>query len=141
MVTVSILARFAARVVQDGECWRWTGYINKGGYGTLPNRDTSILAHRISYEYHVADIPDGLVLDHLCRNRWCVNPYHLEPVTQKVNTNRGDTGAVFREQTHCANGHEFNEQNTYHRRDSKGRECRTCQRDRTAKYRTRKAAA
>ncbi len=77
---------FSAHTIhsQDG-CWGWAGRIDGAGYG----RWSRHLAHRLSYEFHVGPIPEGLVIDHLCRNRSCVNPVHLEVVTQKVNVRRG----------------------------------------------------
>lgn len=73
----------------DG-CWIWTGHVGKRGYGTvMGERRKPLLAHRVMYEKYVGPIPDGLQLDHLCRNRKCVNPKHLEPVTTQENTRRG----------------------------------------------------
>jgi hypothetical protein len=70
-------------------CWLWTAYIDKGGYGNFRmGRQSSLMAHRVAYEALVGDIPAGLVVDHSCRTRCCVNPEHLEPVTQKENTAR-----------------------------------------------------
>lgn len=86
--------RFWSKVAQDGECWRWTSASDAYGYGVFrvqrPRR-MNIKAHRASYELMVADIPEGLVIDHLCRNRWCVNPYHMDPVTPEVNGLRAVT--------------------------------------------------
>ena len=72
----------------DG-CWLWTKSIDYGGYGRIGQRGVNARAHRVSYEHFVGPIPDGLSLDHLCRNRRCVNPDHLEPVTGSENTRRG----------------------------------------------------
>jgi len=116
----SVADRFWPKVKQRGECWRWTGRLMSNGYG----RYGAKLAHRMSYEMMVTEIPEGLHLDHLCRNRWCVNPGHLDPVTQKVNNQREkDT------RTHCPHGHEYSEKNTHF--SPKGwRACRTCARER-----------
>jgi hypothetical protein len=88
-----------------------------------------LLAHRASYEAFIGPIPDGMTIDHLCRNRKCVNPSHLEAVPMRVNVLRG-VGVTAKNavKTHCVNGHEFNDQNTYS--DSKGRSCRACKRER-----------
>lgn len=87
----TVLERFEGKIVQDGDCWHWTGNLNLG-YGRIAINRKPTYAHRWSYEYHIGPIPDGLVLDHLCRNRWCVNPYHLDPVPIAVNVSRGDWG-------------------------------------------------
>ncbi len=72
-----------------GECWVWVARLNRNGYGRLHHGGCERMAHRLSYEVHVGPIPDGLLLDHLCRVRCCVNPAHLEPVTHRENTLRG----------------------------------------------------
>lgn len=83
--------RFRSKyTIETGGCWVWTAYRNDAGYGIFRVGQRNQKAHRVSYELHVGPIPDGLQLDHLCRNRGCVNPAHLEPVTSKVNTERGD---------------------------------------------------
>ena len=93
--------RFWSKVQkQESGCWIWTGTRTRdGGYGQIrlpglyaPLIGPMRLAHRVAYELLVGPIPAGLVLDHLCRNRRCVNPAHLEPVTQRVNIQRGETG-------------------------------------------------
>jgi hypothetical protein len=72
-----------------GECWVWVARLNRNGYGRLSVEGDERMAHRLSYEAHVGPIPPGLVLDHLCEVRCCINPSHLEPVTVQVNTLRG----------------------------------------------------
>lgn len=98
----------------DEGCWLWTGNTNDQGYGLLLWNERSQRAHRLMYEIMVGPIPEGLVLDHLCRVRNCVRPDHLDPVTQGENTRRGMgfVGVNFR-RTVCANGHPFDEANTY----------------------------
>lgn len=80
-----------------GPCWVWTGRLKREGYGTMSIRNRPVYVHRFAYELLVEVIPVGLQIDHLCRNPACANPTHLEPVTSRVNTIRGDNPRLTRE--------------------------------------------
>jgi hypothetical protein len=128
----TVQERFLAKFVIGGpnECWPWLASKIGTGYGELQGgHGKKVLAHRFSYEHFVGPIPDGLVIDHLCRNPPCVNPRHLEPVPMAVNTARGILPEVIQEKkkqrTHCARGHPFFGDNL--RLDRHGnRCCRAC---------------
>lgn len=108
-----------------GPCWIWTGALSTGGYGliaTTPGRCRT--AHRVSWEIAGRVLVSGLTLDHLCRVRRCVNPDHLEQVTSAENTRRGGNAR----KTHCPQGHEYTDENTYRWKNAPGayRRCRSC---------------
>lgn len=112
-------------------CWEWTAYIDPSGYGrfTVDGDHKAQLAHRVSYELHVGPIANGMTLDHLCRNRACANPSHLEQVTLTENKRRGESvAAINARKTHCKRGHEFTERNTRISKDG-SRACRACGRE------------
>lgn len=116
----------------DG-CWPWRGPLTRDGYGRFgrPAR----LAHRLAYELMRRPIPEGFVIDHLCRNRRCVNPVHMEAVKQRENILRSPHTMPNRNaaKTHCPQGHPYSPENTYQTRTRDGRrrrECRACRRER-----------
>jgi hypothetical protein len=117
--------------VQWNGCWRWTGLISNSGYGRLGRH----YAHRYVYELCGELIPEGFKLDHLCRNTYCVNPAHLEPVTHRENTLRGISAAAENAvKTHCKRGHELSGHNLL--LDNRGhRQCRECCNARKRLYR------
>lgn len=131
----SFQSRFWSKVQQSNDCWVWTAGKTVAGYGRFSigrrgNGSAWDYSHRLSYVMMIADIPEGMVLDHLCRNPACVNPYHLDLVTHQVNILRGEgLAALNAVKTHCIRGHEFTEENTYVRPGGRKRMCRTCSRE------------
>lgn len=114
-----------------GSCWTWLPPDDGCGYGQFYLNGSVVRAHRYSYEAFVGPIPDGLDIDHLCRNPRCVNPEHLEPVPPRENLLRGFSPAANNaRKTHCPQGHPYDEANTY--RYKTQRACRACQRERRA---------
>ncbi len=113
------------KIDNNSGCWIWLAAKQSRGYGNYRSR----LAHRVSYEMNKGPIPKGLTLDHLCRNRLCVNPDHLEPVTQLENNMRGEgVTARNRRKTHCSNGHPLTPGNIkiIKRKDGTRRKCMKC---------------
>jgi hypothetical protein len=116
----------------------WQRALDGKGYGSVSNimGKKSTKAHCIAYRLLVGEVPEGLELDHLCRNPRCCNPDHLDPVTHAVNMSRGAHAM----KTHCKHGHEYTPENTYvNPRGS--RECRVCIRDRMDRFKARRAPA
>ena len=114
--------RFWVKLREVGECWEWTA-ARVRGYGHFWDGRKQVMAHRWAYEYLVTDIPSGLTLDHLCRNRACVNPWHLEPVPIDVNILRGGAvSAMNARKTSCPRGHSYEQGGSQ-------RICRACRRE------------
>ena len=118
---MNIEERFWSQVNKTDTCWLWTGYINPGGYGIAKSMGRRVKAHRMSYELLVGEIPTGLVLDHLCRNRSCVNPTHLKDVRNAE-----------RRKLLCKNGHPIDKEKM--RVDGRiMRWCSICQKEKSNK--------
>jgi hypothetical protein len=124
----------------DNNCWIWKGATTITGYGiyiiTSVPKLINMPAHRVAYELTNGRIPDGLTLDHLCKNPSCVNPLHLEPVTLKINVLRGNSvSAKSKIKTHCNRGHSLTIENCYARDWKKGvRSCKLCARLRSHEH-------
>ena len=122
----------------EDECWIWTGYLNPKGYGRAPagkvsDKAKSILTHRAMYELYVGQIPLDLTIDHLCRNTACGNPKHLRILTVSENSK----GNGWARKTHCPQGHEYTDENTYYYKRKNnwlGRHCRVCLKESKRRY-------
>lgn len=140
----TVLERFEANVMADPNsgCWLWTGHIKSViGYGWFYyKKGGTRLAHRVAYELYIGPIPSGLDLDHKCRVRSCVNPYHLEPVTRGENVRRGINGltraGLFMQKTHCRKGHELTPETSKVKQFTRQRtiRCLICTRASGARY-------
>lgn len=134
ILTNSDIDRFWSKVDRSGgvdACWQWNGTNQAGGYGVFaivrPGNKSNYIAHRVSYFIAHGGIPDTLVIDHLCRNRRCVNPDHLDPCTIGENVMRGDgVNAIATRDNVCSRGHELTGYNVKTLRDKNGKEKRTC---------------
>lgn len=135
------VARFHTKTTPgpDG-CTNWTGKLDNG-YGRFWLDGRCLLAHRVAWEIANGPVPSGLQLDHLCRNRACVEATHLEPVTVAENVLRGvGITAVNAAKTECKNGHQLTGRNLYVRRDG-NRNCVPCQRQNVRNWRAAQAVA
>lgn len=154
MSSVAPVDRVLAKIaVHPLGCWEFTGTLNEAGYGIVNVGRIGTVAkavrkaHRIVYEDFLGSIPEGLTLDHLCFNPRCVNPAHLEVVTNGENVRRAwragrmDPGASLRARTHCVNGHPWDEANTRYRKNTQStvRVCRACTADAKARHKARQA--
>ena len=125
-------------MIDTQDCWLYAGYKEEQGYGQIftyiKRKSGYQYAHRVAYESFVKPIPEGLVIDHLCKVRCCINPDHLEPVTPSVNTLRGDGVLHNKRKTHCPKGHDY-ETNTQFIGKKQWRRCRQCAIERNRAYR------
>lgn len=132
--------RFWEKVNMTDSCWPWTGAILSTGYGRFTIDGKGKQAHRVAYEMTCSPIPKGLDLDHLCRNRACVRPSHLEPVSRRENLLRGVSARGI---TRCPKGHPYDGANVYfvtNRHGNKVQRCRACSRASSKAYYRKKVA-
>lgn len=127
---------FLARIAFSDDCWEWTGAIGGGGYGSLTRDKKRLPAHRYVYEQMVGPIPEGHHLHHVCENKACVRPDHLEPVLPIDHP--GTAWDINRQKTHCPQGHEYTGANVRYMSGKRGRICRACHIDANRRYKARK---
>lgn len=128
-VTPKTLSRFWKKVIKRNNCWEWTAY-TRNGYGRFKINGNLVTAHHFSYELIHGVIPKEYEVDHLCRNKICVNPDHLEAVIKKENILRGFAPtAINSKKTRCIHGHPLSGDNLGMRDDNGGRFCKTCRKN------------
>jgi hypothetical protein len=122
------LQRVLREAREQGGCWMPSLKADRKGYVRVKVERRSVPVHRLAYSLLRGPIPDGLTIDHLCRNPSCFNPQHLEPVTVQENIRRGTQGQKQAAKSHCIRGHEFTASNTYRPPGKNERNCRECMR-------------
>ena len=138
LLTRAVIARVSDRVCSA--CWLWPS-VDRYGYGLIAVDGKTQLAHRVAFRLFRGPVPDGMQLDHLCRQRNCINAFHLDPVDNDTNCVRGNGFVVAnRSKVACINGHPFDDANTYSRPRG-GRGCRSCNADAARKCRVLRCAA
>ena len=119
-----MLERFTQKIAEPfdvhNDCWLWTACKNRRGYGEFQFNGKRTHAHRVAYQLFVGPIPEGYHVDHMCKNKACVRPDHLQVLTHFESTRQAQG-----DKTHCPRGHEYSEINTYRHRDG-SRQCKTC---------------
>lgn len=143
-ITIETIHNWVEPVTESG-CWLWLGALSGSGYGQYQSDGPTKMAHRTFYELYRGAIPPKMTIDHLCRVRCCVNPDHLEAVPNRTNVLRGISHtAVNARKTHCVNGREFTESNTFRGKDKKTghptRRCRECNKRWCSEYEKRRKA-
>lgn len=130
-----MMERFNSKyTIQKNGCWDWIGQVYPNGYGSLWVRGKNVFAHRFSYQMFNGAIPEKLTVDHLCKNRKCVNPFHLDLTTRVDNVQRSNNEiANNKAKTHCPYGHEYNLENIYFRKNGH-RSCIACTKRRARMY-------
>lgn len=129
-------SKFWARVDRSSDCWIWTGFVSKDGYGSVSYQGERWRVHRLTWVLENGPIPNGLTIDHLCFDTLCCNPSHLRLLAHVDNAANQRSALA----THCVNGHEYTPENTYLRPDgcSGRRDCRACISDRVRRYKRRR---
>lgn len=126
-----VISRFNSKIRKTNGCWFWVGTVLSNGYGQFYVDGKKELAHRFSYKHFKGEIKNDLCVDHVCKNRNCVNPECLRLVTRAENTLNNSEGitAKNKNKTHCIRGHKFTEDNIYYSKlpnGGRGRHCKKC---------------